>query len=281
MFCDTGWEHELTYQHIDEVVARLGVKLITLRSKKYNGLVDLARQKKRFPSSQARFCTEKLKVEPMIDFLLDEVSDHCLILQGIRHDESDARAKMNPECRFFRFYFEPFKLNKKGRPVFHTYRKAEVIDWTKQYSDDILRPVITWNGPTTMQYILDAGLSPNPLYFHDMARVGCFPCIMCQLGEVKAIIEHFPSYVDRLRNAEALMHAKGVRSNFFSPDYIPRRFCSVVLEKLDKKTGKMKLVGIPSVDDVVRYVTRHKAQVDLFPKETTDRRCMSFYGICE
>lgn len=35
VFCDTGWEHPDTYQHISNVCKQLDVRLIILRSKKY------------------------------------------------------------------------------------------------------------------------------------------------------------------------------------------------------------------------------------------------------
>ena len=104
VFCDTQWEHELTYTHIKKVVEKLGVKLVTLKSKKYDGFMDLVRKKLRFPSSKARFCTEELKIKPMIDYILDEVKDHVLVIQGIRGDESEDRSKMQRECTYFKYY---------------------------------------------------------------------------------------------------------------------------------------------------------------------------------
>lgn len=73
VFCDTGWEHPLTYKYIEEVQEQLGLNLITVKSKKFNGMVDLTKKKSRWPSSQRRFCTSELKTIPMIDYILDEV----------------------------------------------------------------------------------------------------------------------------------------------------------------------------------------------------------------
>ena len=64
VFCDTGWEHPVTYKHIIKTTQDLDVKLVTVKSKKYDGMIDLAEKKKRFPSSQARFCTSELKSIP-------------------------------------------------------------------------------------------------------------------------------------------------------------------------------------------------------------------------
>ena len=111
VFCDTGWEHSVTYQHIRNTTALLGVELIMLKSKKYNGMLDLATKKKRFPSTKARFCTSELKAIPMIDWVLSQ-QEHLLIIQGIRADESKSRSLMQEHCRYFKYYFTPIKIDK-------------------------------------------------------------------------------------------------------------------------------------------------------------------------
>ena len=82
VFCDTGWEHPITYEHIQKTTDELGVKLVILKSKKYDGMVDMAQKKGRFPSTKARFCTEELKTIPFIDYILSH-KENLLIMQGI------------------------------------------------------------------------------------------------------------------------------------------------------------------------------------------------------
>ena len=94
VFCDTGWEHPLTYDYIHRIADRLHLDLVTLKSPKYDGMVDLARRKKRWPSTRARFCTQELKTKPCIDYVLDNVQDNMLMIQGIRAAESPNRAAM-------------------------------------------------------------------------------------------------------------------------------------------------------------------------------------------
>lgn len=53
VFCDTGWEHPLTYEYIHRIADKLHLDLVTLKSKKYAGMVDLARQKHRCPSARS------------------------------------------------------------------------------------------------------------------------------------------------------------------------------------------------------------------------------------
>lgn len=126
VFCDTGWEHKETYRHVKAISESLGVRLITLKSKKYDGFVDMALKKGRFPSTKARFCTEELKVKPMIDYVLNQTVN-LLIFQGIRSDESKSRSLMSEQCRYFKHYFEPYGTDKNGKPKYHTYRKKDVL----------------------------------------------------------------------------------------------------------------------------------------------------------
>ena len=96
IFCDTGWESPVTYQHIKDVEGKLNIKVIFLKSKKYNGFYDLSIKKKRVASPKARFCTEELKVKPMIDYILSK-REHIIIYQGIRAEESRNRAIMQAQ----------------------------------------------------------------------------------------------------------------------------------------------------------------------------------------
>ena len=79
VFCDTGWEHPLTYEYINRIADRLNLDLVTLKSPKYDGMVGLAKQKKRWPSTRARFCAQELKTKPCIDYVLDNVQDNMLM----------------------------------------------------------------------------------------------------------------------------------------------------------------------------------------------------------
>lgn len=38
VFCDTGWEHPLTYEYINRIADRLNLDLVTLKSPKYDGM---------------------------------------------------------------------------------------------------------------------------------------------------------------------------------------------------------------------------------------------------
>lgn len=296
LFCDTKWEHEITYKHIDYVIEKLGVAYINLVSKKYNGMVDLAVKKKRFPATKSKFCTTELKVIPMIDYVLDQ-KEHLLILQGIRADESESRSKMDTQCRFFKYYFEPYKTNTmiveslskkpklslvlqkkldkaiarlaigKEDKKFHTYRKKEVFEWCKIYADDIYRPFFNATADEVLSYSLNREISVNPLYFKGFSRVGCFPCIMCTQNEIDLIIKNHPETIDKIKDAEIIAN-----STFFPPDKVPPRYKSMVANN-----GKK----YPTLNDVVRYRNDKNATGDLFEFDEEMNGCKSVYSICE
>lgn len=262
VFCDTGWEHPLTYEYIHRIADKLSLDLATLKSKKYDGMVDLARQKKRWPSTRGRFCTEELKTKTVIDYILDEVRDNVMVVQGIRGAESPARAAMSKQCTYFKYYFEPYGFDKKGKPKKHSYRGRDVRAYCKQFAADVQRPVFDWSAQQVINYILDAGLEPNPLYRMGYKRVGCWPCVMSSQQDILNISRQSP---ERIEQIAALETEFG--SSFFGPDKIPARAIT--------SGAKYPLIG-----DVVRYVEWQNATGSLFDDDTATS-CMSFYGLCE
>lgn len=296
IFCDVKWEAGETYQHIDYVFRKSKVKFKILSSKKYDGMVDLAKKRKRFPSTTARFCTEELKIYPMVDYILT-LTDHIIVVDGIRADESEKRSKMQPECRYFKYYFEPYQTNSmivenflnlkkepslvqqnkykkalerlsmgKEDPKFFTYRKKEVFEWCSKYADDLLRPFFHNTAEEVLYYSLNKGYNVNPRYFLGFSRVGCDPCIMEGIEEIALIVKNEPKTVQKVKNAE-----KEAKSSFFPPDKIPKRYHS----KRDKN-GK----SYPTMEDVERYVKDKNATGDMFEDDPVFK-CKSVYNICE
>ena len=260
VFCDTGWESDLTYKYINEIDKKLNLNIVTLRSKKYSGFIDLAKKKKRFPSSQRRFCTSELKSIPMIDYLLDEVNDDFIVIQGIRGAESASRAVMNAQCNYFKYYLNPYKVDKNGKPKFHTYRRKEILRFCEAHATDVIRPVFEWSAQDVIDYILKNGLEPNPLYRMGMKRVGCFPCVMSGLSEIHQLACRFPE-----RITEIAEHERRIESSFFGPDKIPSKYYNG---------------AYPLIEDVVKYAKNKYDAGQLF-NDSEATTCMSYYGLCE
>jgi len=264
IFCDTGWEHEETYRHINEVVSQLGVKLITLCNNSIDGMVGLCTRMKWFPDASNRMCTVKLKIEPMIDWILEQ-DCHLILIQGIRGAESVERSKFEIECSYFKDYLS---RGFKGR----LYRKKDVIEWCKTHDASVLRPIFRWSAQQAIDYILNNGQRPNPLYMRGASRVGCFPCIFARLNEIK-IVARDDKYCQRVINLENSVNAlrdNGNEASFFCKGKIPKRFC------LTHSNGS------PTFREVANYVTRDDMQPTLFDDKETALSCMSLYhGLCE
>jgi len=199
LFCDTGWEHDLTYKYIEYINEKLlGGGLITVSSDKYSGMPDMVEKKMRVPSTKARFCTEQLKIIPMINWIKKQ-DDDVTVFQGIRADESHSRSKM------------PMR------------------EFSDSYDAWVERPLLKWKAEDCFEIIKSFGLEPNPLYKLGAKRVGCFPCIMTTHGELKRVQKMLPEVWDRI----ALLENKA-GSGFFPPMYIPERFQT----GYDPKSGK-------------------------------------------
>lgn len=267
VFCDTKWESKKTYAHIKQVEEYIARPVEVLTSKKYDGFIDLCIKKKRVASMKARFCTEELKTKPMIDFILS-LNDDVTVLQGVRNDESAARANLKEKDEFFRYYFEPYGHDKKGKPKYHTYRKKDVIAYCDKYSVDVHRPIIKWTAQQVFDYIFSHNLKANPLYYEGFSRVGCFPCVNCNHQEIRLIALHYPERIDEIRELERVLGR-----TFFPPNYIPKDYCDRWV--VNKRGAK---VHYASIDAVVRYVLGNPDQTTAFEMP---KGCISVYGICE
>lgn len=262
VFCDTGWEHPDTYKHIHGVCSQLGVKLVIIRNEKVGSFQNLCKRMKCFPVASRRACTSVLKIQPMIDWVISQ-DESFIIIQGIRGKESASRAKMESECSYFKEYFNA----EKGMKL---YRKTAVLEWCKTHDASVFRPIFDWTAQQVIDYILDNGQQPNPLYKRGASRVGCFPCIMSRKGEIK-VLSKDKIMADRLISLEKEVDSLGEKSHacFFPKGYIPERFC--------KEYGD----GFPTVQEVIDYVNRNDTMSDMFEPEG-GYSCMSLYhGLCE
>jgi 3'-phosphoadenosine 5'-phosphosulfate sulfotransferase (PAPS reductase)/FAD synthetase len=256
VFCDTGWEHPITYEYIQYINEKLlDAKLNIIKSKKYNGFYDMCIKKKRVPSTMARFCTEALKIKPMQEFVKQFLPD-TEIYVGIRANESYSRSKL------------PMKA------------------YADIYNCDIVRPLLHWTAQDCFDIMKRHNIKPNPLYKMGMKRVGCMPCVMVSHKEMKSIYDRFPEIANNIQKLE-----NELGSTFFPPNYIPDAFCSrfIIQRKPIYKDDDLdidEIIGYknvrkyyPTADDVKKYLCGNN-QDGLFP-EPEGETCMSYYSICE
>lgn len=191
IFCDTGWEHETTYNYIQYInLNLLNNELVVLKSDKYSGFIDLVTRKKRFPDSTTRFCTQELKIKPTKKFIDRFKPVDVNLYVGIRADESPRRARMTET------YFDEY------------------------YDCNVHRPLLKWNVDNVFDIIRKNGIKPNPLYSTGSKRVGCYPCIMTNHTEMKTIIKNI-EIIEKINDLEKI-----INNSFFSVGYIPDWVCT-------------------------------------------------------
>ncbi len=185
VFADTGWEAPQTYEYLDTIERVLGLRIERVRSK-LGGMVDIARLKAGYPLRKGRWCTDKLKFEPMREFhekVREELGCDTVSVVGVRGEESEERAKM----AMFEFW----------------------SDWDGY----IWRPLLHWTVQDVLAIHHRHGLPVNPLYRLGFERVGCMPCIMSRKEDVRLMAQHFPDRVNLIRATEQEFTAERARRN--------------------------------------------------------------------
>lgn len=216
-----------------------------------NPFLDLCLWKGRFPSTMARFCTEELKRNPIINqvfnpLLEDPETDEVWSWQGIRADESASRSKL-PEM-------------------------DEVGNGQINY-----RPILTWTAQDVFDFHRKHGVKWNPLYEMGMGRVGCMPCINCRKDELREIAKRFPDEIARVAEWERMVSQSSKRqgSSFFGPSKMP----GIDLESVSNEQA-MKMLNI---DKVIEWSQTGKGgrTFDMLALMEPEVGCSSAYGLCD
>jgi len=160
LFCDTQFEHPMTYAHIDGISEMYGIKIHTVCA---GSVEEQIKKHKRFPGGGARFCTEQLKIWPTRDFCRDFAKSNggFEVWYGMRLDESHERAKRYAG-RVGEDVYAPHEINKK-------YPK-----YLAKAGVSFRLPILEWHVADVMDFL---GSEVNPLYSFGFGRVGCFPCL--------------------------------------------------------------------------------------------------------
>lgn len=244
-FCDTGWEHEWTYRHI-QLLNDTVHPIETLKPEL--PFFELARKKRRFPSARARFCTQELKIYPSQDHIayLLEAYKCVVAVSGVRADESEERSK-HLEWDF------------SGQLL--------TISW---------RPLLRWKLADVLAIHAKYGVPMNPLYAAGAKRVGCFPCIMSNKAEVRNIALNFPERIAEIREAElSFARAFGRPPSFFARDKVPERF-----RTMPYQTESGETMMVCSIDDAVRWSMTGKGAKGSYEDDPPEPiSCSS--GFCE
>lgn len=209
-FCDTGWEHELTYDYLDYIESKIGA-IVRLKSDKYDGFEDMCIKRKMIPSRVKRFCTEELKVFPSVKFMREWKAKGYRIINvvGVRKDESKKR---EPENMWKTTFLGKLPSNKSGK-------RARAKYYTKENTITTYQPVVYWNTLDIFTAITKAGFKNNPLYSMGYSRVGCYPCIQAKVNEIGMLDDKTVARVTTLEEAVSLV--AGAKILFWHKGGIP------------------------------------------------------------
>ena len=161
LFCDTKFEHPLTYQHIANLAELYQVEITHISG---GSVLDKCRKYQRFPGGGARFCTDELKIRETKLFLKAYAEQHgpVEVWYGMRTDESAERSKRYA-------YRDPDELYPPHEVLHGKYPK-----YLAALGVMFRLPIVDWNTSEVMAYLEG---KHNPLYDAGFARVGCFPCL--------------------------------------------------------------------------------------------------------
>ena len=280
-FADTGHEHPTTYEYVDYLEQKLGIKIerckadftkdierkrevvqtkwrkdgisedkikraLAVLHPTGNPFLDMCLWKGRFPSTMARFCTEFLKIHPFnrqVLFPAIEKYGKVESWVGVRADESAARAKL-PER----------EMDDTG---------AEIV-----------RPILSWTVEDVFAMHKKHGVDPNPLYTKGMGRVGCMPCVNCNKAELHQISMRFPEEIERVAEWEGIVSEASKRDG---ASFFTLRAKDAV--GMSDEEFKQKA----SIKGHVEWAktTKGKVQYDLISVYEEPTMCHSIYGLCE
>lgn len=175
VFMDTGWEHPKTYEYLRGELSRVIGPIIEISAGET--LAEMSMRKGIFPSRRKRWCTEKLKLEPLRAYIagLQDAGFEVVNAVGVRAQESAKRAQMLP------------------------------WEWSDGLDCETWRPLLTWKFESVRDIHALHGLSPNPLYLMGAERVGCFPCIHAGRRELQLLGRIWPERVGEIRKLERLV----------------------------------------------------------------------------
>ena len=170
IFCDTGYEHELTYAHVDKIAKLYDLEMIKINA---GTVAEQVAKWGRFPGGGARHCTDYLKIQPVKKFLISTAikagntkkgfSNNETILNylGMRSDESPART-----VRYYGLDNTEYKPHEVMPSKCPKYMGALGIRYSL--------PIIDWTTEDVFTFLEG---EHNPLYDLGFDRVGCFPCL--------------------------------------------------------------------------------------------------------
>ncbi len=285
IFCDTGNEHEQTYDYLAYLEQALDIKIHRLKADFSEQIAakrlfiardqrtgrDKSGRKIRWSNKAKRRALAVMHPtgNPFLDLCLwkgrfpSRKAQFCT--QELKRDMA-----VTFQLDLLDQGFRVLSWQGVRRDESHNRRNAKTIEriaprlWT-------FRPIAEWTAMQVFDYCATRSVQPNPLYRQGMTRVGCMPCINVNKGELREIAARFPGHLERISEWEHLVGQACKRgySTFMA----------------DAHSGKDRREVFADLNIWARVewskTTRGGRQFDLLAGSAEPTICASAYGLCE
>ena len=172
---DTGFDHPLTYKHVEEIERFYNVTIEHTTSK-HGDMFGFVEKVQYFPNSAARGCTRELKQEPFLRWLQAKGynNENCEIWFGMRSDESRDRTQKYGDLSVD----DSFDLGDISGFYSSNKKLKESVGCIQTRL-----PIVTWTTEDVFAHLEAENAPLNPLYGKGHKRVGCYPCLLMRKSE--------------------------------------------------------------------------------------------------
>jgi len=284
IFCDTGNEHQITYDYISYIEQTLGIHINRLKanfSREFaRKRIFIARDQRTQRDSKGRKVRWSNKAKRRALEILHPTGnpflDLCLIKGRFPSRMAQfctERLKRDPAVRFqLDLIDQGYKvISWQGVRRDESHNRRNAKKWERLgFGLYAFRPLVDWTAMDCVNFVSSKGVLLNPLYKNGMSRVGCMPCINVGKNELSEISERFPEHIERIAEWERMVSAGSKRG-----------FSTFAGEKSDKKDRRIIFNNLRIESRVEWAKTTHGGrQYDLL-KYIDSPVCSSAYGLCE
>lgn len=251
-FCDTDNEDILTYNYL----AMLSERVFPIQVVDPGiGFYELVVKKHRFPARKARFCTRVLKILPSLIHIEElKKRGRVLVMSGVRKAEGHSS---NDRGLTGDFYHDDTYGCDKFLPIYE-WDMNDIWNIHQKHLDfEDVRMLIeidpNFNEENRAELIgrMERHRVPrNPIYDMGASRVGCFPCINSNKGEIRAMARFRPERIDFIESKEGSHFTTNpdMYATMFARKTVPEQWRS---QEIITKDGEH--MNVPTIRDVVEW----------------------------
>ncbi len=255
VFNDTRAELPETYEWLDKVESKLGIKIHRIGK----SLENIIKEQAMLPSALVRFCTRLAKIKPMDEYI---GKDKAMVYYGLRADEPERIGSMKTSKLTPRYPLREANIGLATvNSIVGTYNDLmpPAFFWKRLYDDTVERiggvdsPLFLFI-QTWPQWVRDR-------MFAWRSRPNCFFCFFQRRYEWVGLLEHHPMLFDLSEQIE------------IGTGYVDRRIAAFTWIKdypLSKIRANAEAIYQKRLEAVVKTIRQKEySQYDLF-SETVD-----------